>query len=60
MSSEIINVEFECENENCTGILTLGIVGGIESLNGDMPPSCLYCGDPRPLKEVNRDDNSKS
>lgn len=59
MSNEIENVSFECEH--CEGIITLGIEGGIDSLNGDMPPSCLYCGaigtlkhkpDAEPAKDV--------
>lgn len=42
MSKEVENVNFECEH--CKGVITLGVEGGIEALNGDVPPSCLYCG----------------
>jgi len=49
-----VNVDFECEK--CKGIITLGIVGGLEALNGDLPPSCLYCGNPKPLQPVKKDE----
>lgn len=37
MSKPLEQVNFECKH--CEGIITLGIEGGIEALNGDMPPT---------------------
>lgn len=34
------NVSFKCTN--CSGIITLGVEGGRDSLT-ENPPSCLYC-----------------